>query len=83
LCDISPPSNSIMNLAPYLGTSSKADVVDLHDQISNLCLSRVNTNNVHHPKPTYSKHYNSHSWKLIEPWFVKSTSYCCSKILNG
>ncbi len=56
LCDIFPPSDSIMNLAPYMGTSSKAIVVDFHDQVSNLCLSRVNTNNVHHLKPTFSKY---------------------------
>jgi len=56
LCNISPPSNSIMNFAPYMGISSKVVVVDFHDQNSNFCLSRVNTNYVHHPKPTYSKY---------------------------
>jgi hypothetical protein len=38
LCNISPPSNSIMNFAPYMGISSKVVVVDFHDQNSNFCL---------------------------------------------
>jgi hypothetical protein len=41
LCDISLTSNSIMNLVPYLGTSSKADVVDLHDNVVTYGVVRV------------------------------------------
>ncbi len=56
LCNVSPPSNSITNLAPYQSTGSKATMVDFHSQICNLCMSRVNAHNVHHPKPPYSKY---------------------------
>ncbi len=49
-------SNSIINFAPYQNMSSKAIVVDFHNQICNMCLSRVNAHNVHHPKPPYSKY---------------------------